>query len=228
MVAISVAVIPVYVGQALASDSTGWQDYLLRGLRYGLHAAMAADVLVRTYLAPRRLQFLSRHKLDVAAIAIPPLRGLREVVALRSVLRRPGFIRFGFFAAAIVCSCAVVVYRTERNQPDASIDSYGDAFWWALATVTTVGYGDVAPVTGQGRLAAVILMVLGVAMFSVLTAHIAAYFLDDAATRHPSQLSDRLGRIESAILALGHDLTNEETDESEARYGATPIRQDMP
>jgi len=55
-------------------------------------------------------------------------------------------------------------------QPGSTIDNYQDGRWWALVTCTTVGYGDHFPLTGGGRIVAVVLMIVGIAVLSMLTA----------------------------------------------------------
>ena len=68
---------------------------------------------------------------------------------------------------------------------DGSIDSFGDALWWAITTVTTVGYGDTFPVTPAGRCIAWFLMITGIALFGVITANVAAFFMELAKRRRP-------------------------------------------
>jgi voltage-gated potassium channel len=62
----------------------------------------------------------------------------------------------------------VAVLDAERSEPSASIKNFGDAVWWAVTTITTVGYGDRYPVTGAGRVAGVGLMLGGIALLGVL------------------------------------------------------------
>ena len=62
----------------------------------------------------------------------------------------------------------------ERSAPDASITTFGEAVWWTITTISTVGYGDRYPVTVEGRLVAATLMVAGIALLGVVTASIAA------------------------------------------------------
>ena len=86
------------------------------------------------------------------------------------------FFRLGktaVFAVALVLASAIVVRRVEP--PSSGFDSLGDAVWWAVVTITTVGYGDLVPVTTEGRIAAGILMVGGLAVFGSIAATLAAY-----------------------------------------------------
>ena len=77
---------------------------------------------------------------------------------------------------------------------NGAINSYGDAAWWA---VTTVGYGDIAPVTVEGRLIAAVLMVTGIAAFGVVTANIAGAMITK---RDTSQDVD--ARIDELLAAV--------------------------
>ena len=63
----------------------------------------------------------------------------------------------------------------ERNAPGTTITDFGKAIWWAFVTTTTVGYGDMSPVTWQGKCIAVGLMIAGIALISVITATLASW-----------------------------------------------------
>jgi voltage-gated potassium channel Kch len=77
----------------------------------------------------------------------------------------------------MIVSCASVMLSLERGVKDANITTAGDALWWATTTATTVGYGDKYPVTAEGRIVAVILMIAGVGLFSTFSGTIAAVLL---------------------------------------------------
>ena len=80
--------------------------------------------------------------------------------------------------AGIAATTAVaVVYLSESAEPDSSIHSVETTLWWAVTTVTTVGYGDTSPVTPEGRIAAAALMVAGISMFGLVTANVSARFV---------------------------------------------------
>ena len=223
MVVLSLAIVPVYMGQGLAEGGPVKLTGPLRVARLGIHALMAVELSIRTWLAPRRLRFLAEHRLDLVAVLVPPVRALREIVALRAVLARPGLARFGVMATAVVVASAVVVYAAEHDRAGADIQTLGDAFWWAAVTASTVGYGDEVPVTQEGRAVALILMLLGIASFSVLTAHVGAYVAGGSPPRKPMVvglderaagsegrsergLEERLARIEAAVASIEHHL----------------------
>ena len=78
-------------------------------------------------------------------------------------------------ALVIFSSLAILNLETDQN---SNIRTPGDALWWSLTTITTVGYGDRYPVTTEGRVIAVTLMIAGAALFSTFTAFIATFFMD--------------------------------------------------
>ena len=81
--------------------------------------------------------------------------------------------------AALLGFCAALaVLDAERSRPDANISSFGDATWWAITTMTTVGYGDHYPVTTSGRLIGVALMLGGIALLGVVTASLASWLVE--------------------------------------------------
>jgi voltage-gated potassium channel len=77
----------------------------------------------------------------------------------------------------------------ERDHPDANIDSIAEALWWAVVTVTSVGYGDAFPMTAAGRVVAIVLMILGIGLFGILAAALASYFLATEEGPNPQKSS---------------------------------------
>ena len=76
-------------------------------------------------------------------------------------------------------SSAVAFTLVEDVGSGRRVESFGDALWWSAATISTVGYGDIYPVTTVGRLIAVFTMIVGVSTFGVLTASIARALLSE-------------------------------------------------
>lgn len=151
--------------------------------------AFGVDYIVRFILSGARWSFVRQHPLDLLVIALPILRPLRllRLVALLSVLNRyasGGALR-GRVVVYIVGSTALLILVSslaildaERGREGANIEDYGDAAWWAITTMTTVGYGDRFPVTGAGRLIAAALMLAGIALLGTVTATLASYLLE--------------------------------------------------
>jgi voltage-gated potassium channel len=90
----------------------------------------------------------------------------------------------------------------EQHAGGANIHNYGDALWWAIVTVTSVGYGDRYPVTAAGRGVAVVLMLTGIGLVGVLSATIASYFVGRQSNQDMADLHQRLDRIEAALVRL--------------------------
>lgn len=148
----------------------------------------AIDYLTRLTLSVDRPVFIRRNLLDLAVVVLPilrPLRMLRLLTAINVLNRHAGQSLRGRVAVYVGGSTALVIFvaalaalEAERADPDANIVSFGEAVWWAMTTVTTVGYGDRFPVTGTGRLVAGGLMVAGIALLGIVTASLASWLID--------------------------------------------------
>jgi voltage-gated potassium channel len=114
-------------------------------------------------------------------------------------------------AIVVLTTATVAVLEFESEVPGANIRSGGDAFWWAIVTLATVGYGDYYPVTIWGRIAALALMTVGVGIFGVLASYLANLFLpDDRDDGAPD-----LAQIAAQLAAV-----NQRLDAIEAKFGA--------
>lgn len=148
------------------------------------------DLAVRIALARHRWVFIRQHPLDVAVVVLPILRPLRllRLVTLLTVLNRYAGSsmrgRVGMYLVSsvtlIMFVAAVAVLDVERGG-DGPIQSFGDALWWAMTTITTVGYGDMYPVTTAGRFIAGGLMFAGIAVLGVVTASFASWLIERVA-----------------------------------------------
>jgi voltage-gated potassium channel len=123
------------------------------------------------------------------------LRGQAGADLIADVIRNRGqyatFITL--LAAGIVLTTAsILVLQFEAGAPDANITTGGDALWWAVVTITTVGYGDFYPVTMLGRLTAFFVMLAGVGIIGALASILASVLVpqgdeeDDAAETAPT------------------------------------------
>lgn len=90
------------------------------------------------------------------------------------------------------------------------MSSFGNAVWWAIVTATTVGYGDVSPVSTEGRVIAVILMLTGIGIIGVFTATVASFFLEPEVNDDAAKLAGRLDVIEAKLDRLLAERTADE------------------
>jgi voltage-gated potassium channel len=147
-------------------------------------AIFLADYLISLALAPDRLHYVKTHVLQAIGVIFPPLRILL-IFHVTYQVARSSRERFGdrvreyllYVSTMVILASSAAVTLVERNAPGATIKSFGDSLWWSAETISTVGYGDVYPVTLAGRVIAVVLMVNGFLILSVLTATVAQKFV---------------------------------------------------
>jgi voltage-gated potassium channel len=154
-------------------------------------ATFLIDYLVRLGLAANRPRWFLRHLLDLLVVALPflrPLRLIRLLVlfgalqkAIGGAIRGRVVVYTAFSVVLLVYVASLAILETERSVPDSKITTFGDAVWWSITTVTTVGYGDLSPVSGVGRVIAVLLMIGGISLVGVVTATLASWIIQRVA-----------------------------------------------
>jgi voltage-gated potassium channel len=173
---------PAFVNSVPSSTQT-----LLNIVQWISWIAFAADLIYGLSTAENKKKYLKKHPLEVAAVLLPFLRPLRLMrvisfggLAIQKVaIGRQFAITVKVFLASIFVAyiSAVQITITERGVDGSNIKNFGDGLWWAITTVTTVGYGDRYPTTTEGRLIAIALMIMGISLMGVITASVAAWFV---------------------------------------------------
>ena len=145
------------------------------------------DLVIGIWTSSDKKSYLKSHPLEILSVALPflrPLRILRVVsfgalVIQKIAVGKQLAITFKVFLFSILIAyvAAIQITITERDVPTSNIKSFGDGLWWAVTTVTTVGYGDKFPTTSMGRVLAVGLMLVGISLMGVITASVAAWFV---------------------------------------------------
>lgn len=202
----------------LSTTLTPTESLALARLNLTLWALFALEYLTRLYLSLGRRAFVRTHIFDLLIVAVPffrPFRLIRVISLLVSSGRRAGGLVVRQVLAYVVCLtaivmsiCALIVYHSERSAPGGNIHSISDAFWWALTTTTTVGYGDRFPVTATGRVTAAILMVTGIALVGTITAAVAAGFVHLVRSKPSSQLAHEVEFTSEIVSAKIDHLTS--------------------
>jgi voltage-gated potassium channel len=197
------------------------------GINWIVWLAFCAEYVGKLMLAPDRRRYVRGAWFDLLIILLSPpflvpvvAQGVRVVRVLRLLrfvraaavaaiglreaaqsLRHRSFHYVALTAAVVLSVGAIGIFAVE-NGHNSNIQSIGDAFWWAIVTTTTVGYGDVSPVTAEGRLIAVALMVVGIGFIGILTATITSFFIENPQPTQFDEIKERLDRLEAKIDAL--------------------------
>ena len=215
----------VYVAVGFALDDPALQPMApgLESVELVLTALFIGEFAARFAAARDRTAYVRGHWIDLVAI-IPAARGfrilrilrlLRLIRAFAGVYRALGHVGpltnhrplqtivISWLAVMVICCAAL--YLAERDV-NLAIRSPFDALWWGISTMTTVGYGDVYPTTAEGRIAASALMLLGIGLFSAVTAIITSFLVTSR-----DQSVDPISSIERlAALAEAGSITAEE------------------
>lgn len=223
LTAAAVAFLLAYALPILDPGLPAAQQALCAVVTWVTWAVFALDFGVRVGLASDRWRFVRSHLLDLVVVVLPvlrPLRPLRLVTLMSVLIRHAGSSLRGRVLTYVVGATSLVIFvaalavlDAERQSPTANIRSFQDALWWAVSTVTTVGYGDRYPTTIEGRYVAAGLMIAGIALLGVITAAFASSLVDrvreaehetGAATRRDvTALADEVAALRRELSVLG-------------------------
>ena len=175
----------------------------------------ATVLTLKAFLAPHSLEYLRQHWLEVLIVVVPFFRPLHILRILPLTTRTfTGFRRavnadyLIVYAVGLVMTAATVVLTLEQDVQRVSITTFSDALWWAIVTVTTVGYGDIVPVTATGRGIAFVLMLGGIAFLSGITANLASAFVGSGRITHTT-----LSRLTLEVRSLREEIAGLHTDQ---------------
>jgi voltage-gated potassium channel len=179
----------------------------------GLWALFAADLLLRFIVSPVKRHFLRHNLLDTITVIVPQFRALRSLRAFTPngiLSKKTGALTSGGAASAALAALIVVwvgslmVLNAERSSPKAEIVNIGDSVWWSFETITTVGYGDFVPVTWNGRLIAVLIMLVGISALGAVTATLSAVLVKRGhqASNPNAQVLAEIAELKSMVSQL--------------------------
>jgi voltage-gated potassium channel len=232
MLVLSLLLVPIIVVPILMTIPPEW-EFAWETVGWVIWAAFALELTVKTYLAPHRLHYLRTHWFDLVIVFVPFLRSLRVFYALRALqllrlvsitakvgeLARDLFGRRGMPYALLVGGLLILASTMAMTVAErghgGTIDNFGTALWWAIVTATTVGYGDVAPITPAGRGIAVFVMCVGITLFGLFTANVAAFMLQSSGHTDSRKevtlgdIADQIQRLEEQVAELREALVQQ-------------------
>ena len=212
-------------------DPRGEIGALLEDLLWVSWGTFLIDYIVSLVVAPRRWHWFFTHLFNLATVVLPMLRPLRvlRVVTLLAVLQRTaGRAVRGQIVIYVTGATLLVVYVASLAVLDAeragggSISTFPDAIWWAFTTITTVGYGDIAPVTLEGRIIAVGLMLSGIALLGVVSATFASWIVEQVSAENTSRQAATVAHVDALRAELSELRAVLTTMDPTRRSGETP------
>ncbi|ECL7895386.1 potassium channel family protein [Listeria innocua] len=177
------------------------------------------DYFVRFHRADNKWHYVKTHPFQLIAI-IPFYGGFRaarivsfvHLLSITAMGRRYIMPIYGFFRSnglnrfLMIFVLLVIVIPVPMVFIEPEINNYPDALWWAIVTATTVGYGDIVPVTPIGRILASIMMLFGIAFIGMITSTLTNFF---RAKKTATSSTQRASKI-TQLIADTPDLTKEE------------------
>ncbi|HWB22555.1 MAG TPA: potassium channel family protein [Gaiellaceae bacterium] len=211
----ALATIPVIVIEQ-TSVSAPWKT-VGEVLNWCTWLVFVAESLAMAVLNKGRRSWARGHVIEIALVILTPpifpagLQSLRAVRILRllRLIRVPKLMRglfsptglqfASFLALLTVVGGGAAFEAAERSKQSVS---FGDGLWWALSTITTVGYGDISPKTGLGRVIGAVVMIVGIGFIALLTGALAQRFVQN----DTAQVDDKLGDLTSLDAEIAVEL----------------------
>lgn len=172
---------------AFVTDLTDQARSAIEIIQWVCWLAFALDLILGLATSRDKKEYLLKHPLEIASVLLPFLRPLRLMrvisfgsLALQKIAMGKQFaitVKVAVTAVFVSYIAAVQITISERSVEGSNIKTFGDGLWWAVTTVTTVGYGDRFPTTTEGRILAVMLMLVGISLVGVITASVASWFV---------------------------------------------------
>jgi len=203
-------------------------------LNWGIWIVFLLEYSILFYFSENKLEYINTHKIElfivIFSFPIVP-EGLQSTGFLRfarlpRLLNALRFFRlaallgkFGSTVKSIFNSKGLrfIVYATIGIDlffgflfyvSEPNVNSYSDGLWWALVTITTVGYGDITPLSNLGRIVASALMIMGIGFLATITAAISSYFISSFSDKEitMNELGEKLDKLEEEIKNLQKEI----------------------
>ncbi len=182
---LALAYMGLWAFQVLATLTTTEWD-VVEAVILLIWAIFIADFVIRLVMHPNKQHFLRTNVIEIAALILPAfrfLRVLRVITAIGIMTRVVQTIQgrvnvyIAMMLPMLVLAGSIGVLEAERSVPNANILTFGDAIWFTAESIFTIGYGDFFPISWEGRIISLVMMLAGYALLSVVAVNLAGYLL---------------------------------------------------
>lgn len=221
--ALTAVALAVSVAAPYAAHLSAQQNTIVEALSWFAYGVFLIDHVERAFTAKDRRAFFRQHWVETVALLPLGLFGFftwfrlfRAAIMLRrySDFFHGVFLRHGFLYIFLVTFGLVFAGAWAISRVEPGLGNFGDALWWSFVTTSTVGYGDIAPKTVDGRLVAVALMLLGIGFLGLFTGSVATFFVERL-SRGGKNADPELDHLKERLQTLP-DMSEAEYDEFRA------------
>lgn len=182
---LALAYMGLWAFQVLADLTVAEWD-VVEALILLIWAVFIADFVVRLVLHHDKRHFLRSNVIEILALVLPAFRFLRVLRVITAIgimtrvvqsLQARVNLYITLMLPMLVLAGSIGVLEAERTVPNANILTFSDAVWFTAESIFTIGYGDFYPISWEGRVIAIVMMLAGYALLSVVAVNLASYFL---------------------------------------------------
>ncbi|MCX7538883.1 potassium channel family protein [Corynebacterium sp. P5875] len=215
MIIVSIVFLVLFIWASIGRADARWT----RIAEYGMWLtwwAFIVDYAARLYLAEHRVRWFWRHLHEFLLVVLPwfrPLRLLRILPVIFLVQRFSATNKrvtvaayTGVASVLLLLISALSIYDVEHGNPDSQINTFFDAVWWSIVTVTTVGYGDITPTTTGGRYIGIAVMLGGIAVAGIVTATFASWLVQQVDDEDTAAMQDQQTAARMEIRGLRREI----------------------
>lgn len=229
LIAFSILTYGILILQDLFSPTDSVMEHELAQIDTAFILFFMVEYLIRLYLSQDKWKFIKTNWFDLVAMipldAFFRMARIMRIIRVIHLFRRSVLLTSFFRSKEIKLSLVIVTlivlwgatgfYFVEHRSND-NISSYFDAIWWAIVTTTTVGYGDISPLTIGGRMIAIILMLTGIGLIGSITASVATNFIENI--KEEKESDQKENQIQRDLIQFIHQQVDHLPHMSEEEY----------
>jgi voltage-gated potassium channel len=186
LISLAIFYLSIFAYQVIA-EPDGNLSTALDWIGYGINFIFVTDFILRLGSSNSRVRFIFLNFVELLSLVLPFIRALRVfrlIVAVNAIQKHLGTrqvragVNLAFSLPLVIFISALAILDVERHAQGATITNFPIAIWWSVATMATVGDGNLSPVTWEGRVVASALMIVGIGLFGAVAALFAANFIN--------------------------------------------------